>query len=773
MATIGVKVELEGAQAYKQSMSQVTNQTKLYQAQVKNLGEQIKNGTSVFQNHIKQGQALEKQLASQKEQARLLSEEIKRVSQAQGEDSAQVLKLQTQYENLQTAISKTEQALKENGGTFGALSAQIDQIGQKISSVGEKVSSLGDNLTKNLTGPIVALGSASVAAFKSVDAGLDTIVAKTGATGESLKEMQDIARNISKEVPASFDNIGEAVGEVNTRFGLTGDELETLSTQFLEFAKLNGTNVSSSIDAVQQSMAAFGLDASQASLFLDTLNKAGQDTGVSVDTLASQMATNAVYLKELGYNASDSAMFLANLSKNGIDASQVMTGMKKAFSESVSEGKSMDEAIADLQNTMNNASSSTEAYQKAIDLFGAKAGPAIANACQEGRLSFEQLNTSMEDFSGSVTNTFDATKSPIDSFTTNMNQLKLLGYDIANSMAPMITQAMTSMSNVVTKLSNAWNGLSTKQQETILKVAGIVAVIGPALSILGRVITTVGSITSGISTLVGFLPVIGATITGTVIPAITGVMTALLPVLPIIIGVGAAIVGVIAIVQNWGAITDWFSEKWNTFTAWFNTTITNISTWWTNLWTTVSTRVTEGVSSIGTKVREGITNLKTNITNGLNNVVNVIREKLGNMKQHFIDLKDSALTWGRDMIQNFINGILEKWEALKQTVANVAQTVADYLHFSQPKKGPLSDFNESGGDMMQNFAEGIRNAKYLVEQAVGEVAMDVNSILTDPIDYERVYDAIRQGASDSTTKVILNNREVSRALNGMGVVFNG
>jgi hypothetical protein len=51
--------------------------------------------------------------------------------------------------------------------------------------------------------------------------------------------------------------------------------------------------------------------------------------------------------------------------------------------------------------------------------------------------------------------------------------------------------------------------------------------------------------------------------------------------------------------------------------------------------------------------------------------------------------------------------------------------------------------------------------------------MDVNALLSDPIDYDKVYDAIRQGASDSTTKIILNNREVTRGLAGMGVVFNG
>jgi hypothetical protein len=144
-----------------------------------------------------------------------------------------------------------------------------------------------------------------------------------------------------------------------------------------------------------------------------------------------------------------------------------------------------------------------------------------------------------------------------------------------------------------------------------------------------------------------------------------------------------------------------------------------------------------------------------------------------NIKSTFLDLKDSALTWGKDLIQNFIDGIKAKIEALKDTVRGVAQTVRDFLGFSEPKAGPLSNFHTYGPDMMQNYAEGIKNAKYLVEQAVSDVAMDVNALLNDPIDYDKVYEAIRQGASDSTTKIILNNREVTRGLAGMGVVFNG
>lgn len=75
---------------------------------------------------------------------------------------------------------------------------------------------------------------------------------------------------------------------------------------------------------------------------------------------------------------------------------------------------------------------------------------------------------------------------------------------------------------------------------------------------------------------------------------------------------------------------------------------------------------------------------------------------------------EKAKSWGSDLIQLFINGIKEKAAALWEEVKNIAQGIAEYLHFSVPEKGPLSDLDESPKDMMQMYAEGIRKNQHLV-----------------------------------------------------------
>lgn len=812
MATIGVKIELEGAPQYKENMSNLTAQTKLYQAQLKRLEQEMQSGASAFRKSLTESKALQQQLDAQKNQAKLLEEQIAKTSEKYGEDSTQVIRLKTQYEKLQTEISKTSQALEENGGIAGAVGAEFQEIGSKLDSVSEKIGKVGAELTKKVTAPIAAVGAASLKAFTEVDEGMDTILKKTGATGEALEEMQNIARDMATTIPTSFDIAGAAVGEVNTRFGLMGDELADLSTKFVEFADLNDTDVSASIDSVQAAMAAFNIESSKAGDVLDILNKAGQDSGISMDTLSNSLLTNAASLTEMGFGLESAAGLIANLEKNGVDSSAAMAGLKKAFANATADGKTMEEALAELESTMQSADSNTQAYQAALDLFGNKAGPQLAKAIQEGRLSLDEASNAVTDYGDSVTKTFEGTQDPVDQFQVNMNKLKLVGEDIVNSSAPLITDAMEKMANVIQGVSDKWNSLNDGQKEAVIQFALVAAAVGPVISAISGVIGTISTISSTIGGFVRFLPTIGAAlsgvgavITGTILPAIGAAVAAIIPVLPIIAAVAAAIAAVIVVVKNWGAITDWISEKWNTLTSFLaektaqiqaffsenlgiigdliatkieiiktviTTAVAIIQTIFTTLGETIKA-ISEGDwSRIGEIWSNAWAKIQMIIAQAIVKIVKSVMELGSKIKDGFMDIINSAKEWGSHLLQNFIDGIMAKWEALKQTVANVAQTVKDFLGFTEPKKGALHGSSIWPIHFMENYAHGIENAKYLVKNAVADVAADV-SVLQSPLDSAELYEAVRAGASNAAISFAIGDREFTRALRDMGVQFDG
>lgn len=112
--------------------------------------------------------------------------------------------------------------------------------------------------------------------------------------------------------------------------------------------------------------------------------------------------------------------------------------------------------------------------------------------------------------------------------------------------------------------------------------------------------------------------------------------------------------------------------------------------------------------------------LVTGIVNAFGKLIEVGANLVTKVKEGFSQKIEDAKTWGKDMIQNFIDGILEKWEALKESVGNVAQTVKDFIGFSEPDKGPLSNFHTYAPDMMQLFAKGIKDNEHLISDQLQE-----------------------------------------------------
>jgi len=102
----------------------------------------------------------------------------------------------------------------------------------------------------------------------------------------------------------------------------------------------------------------------------------------------------------------------------------------------------------------------------------------------------------------------------------------------------------------------------------------------------------------------------------------------------------------------------------------------------------------------------------------IENAILKIGEEIG---AKFQEIVDQALSWGADLIKNFIGGIKSKIRDLKNAVGNVASGVKSFLGFSEPEVGPLSDFHTYAPDMMKLFAQGIDQNLPLVEDSLNRM----------------------------------------------------
>ena len=618
---------------------------------------------------------------------------------AQLKQADQTPEVTRQMEALERQIIEDEQKLKslnKEMKEFGSVGAQqMKAVGQQMKDVGDKMKTVGENMTKYVTLPIVAAGAGSIAAWKEVDSALDIVIAKTGATGQAADDMGDIVKDLATTIPTSFEAAGNAVGEVNTRFGVTGDELEDLSGKFIKFAELNGTDVSTSIDLVQQAMSAFGMDASQAGEMLDILNRVGQNTGISVDQLAASMVTNSAALHEMGFGASEAAQFLGEMEMAGIDSSTMMAGLKKALANAAAEGKPLDQALSEIQTAMEGASDNTEAMNMASELFGSKAGPQIAEACRNGVINFNDLGSAVEDAGGSVEDTFDATQDPLDSWQTTMNELKILGAEVGGSLGEVLLPIIQNLGEWIQKLVDWWKGLSPEMQKVILITAGVVAAIGPIIGIIGGIIGALGNI-------ILIAPEIAF--------AISMMEAPLLPIIAIIAAVVAAIVAVVLIVKNWGAICEWFKGVWQNFTAVIKAVWEQVQQYlqaaWEALktvalivWEALKAAILTPIQTIWAIIQAVWNAIKTFLTNAWNGIKNTA-QTVWNAIQNFI-ITPIQNAWNR------VKGIIDTMKSTISSVFNgiksTAQSVWDGI------KNAITQPIETAKNTVKGIIDGIKN----------------------------------------------------------------
>lgn len=502
----GITIEIDGeTKGLSQALKGVNKDIKSTQTQLKDVEKLLKLDPH---NVTLLGQKMEL-LGKEISQTKDKLSQLKSVSDEMEKGLKNGTVTAEQYDAWQREIIETENELKNlqkelanvptaSEAMLGRVSEHIETLGNRVSSVGDKISSLGDSLMP-VTAGITALGTASVKSWQELDDAMDDIIKMTGASGENLEEFETIVNSIATTIPTDFKTVASAVGEVNTRFDVTGDVLETLSTSFIKFSELNGTNVTSSIDSVSSMMKAWNLDANRTVEVLNLLNGVGQSTGVNVETLSNLMQDNALFFKEFNLDAGQTAVLLGNMEKNGIDASAGVTAMRTAMAKATEEGKTLSEALKEYEFLVESAGvSEFEKLETAKDLFGSKAYAQIYNALKEGNLSFVNIQGSMSDFRGSVANTFDATLDPIDEFTTTMNELKILGAEIGEEIIPVLVDVLKDLKPILDSLRESWEAMSPEEQRALIENLGKLALLAPALSTTGRAISGIGA---GISVL--------------------------------------------------------------------------------------------------------------------------------------------------------------------------------------------------------------------------------------------------------------------------------
>ena len=566
MASVGVKVYLEGAAEYRKNMSEMSSQTKLFQAQLKNLQSQV--GKSTFSKSIQESKVLANELQTLRDKSATLAQRIREASDAYGEDSNEVRKLSTQYENLQAQINRVDAELKEHGGLLGAVGSQLKETGDKISAVGEKISGFGDKLTMGVTMPLVAIGTKGVLAFAEVDKTMQLTNATMGNSAEQAKLLSDAMKTAAAN--STFGMSDAATATLNfARAGLSAEQAAAALAPAMNLAAGEGGELDTVSAGLTATINGFGDSFENTSKYADIFAAACNNSALDVNSLSDSMSVAAPIFAAAGYEVKDAALYMGVMANAGIDANTAANALKTGFARLVSPAKEGADMMAQLGLSVTNADgtmkdsltiqqelhdafadlSESEQIAAASAIFGKNQMSnwlALINTAPE---DVAGLNTSLEESAGLTNEMADAMMS---GFGGSLEKLKssidVLVTSLGEALAPTIQQVADKIQEVV----DWFNSLDSSQQEQIAQIALLVAALGPVLAIGGRLISGLGSIVSMAGSVSSFLGTIGVSLGA-----------ALGPILLVVAGIGALVAAFVALYNTNDEFKAKVDATWN------------------------------------------------------------------------------------------------------------------------------------------------------------------------------------------------------------------
>lgn len=483
-------------------------------------------------------------------------------------------KLATAYYELIAAAPGAEKQIADivlpaaAGAGSEAGKAAGEAIGAGGADGGSKFGGLfGENLKASINPTLIAaaLGAAAVGVGKALydigaefDGMSDTIRAGTGATGEALESLEKSAQKVATTVPTSFEDAGQTVADLNTRLGLTGDELETVASQVIAAGDLFGEKLD--INKLSSAMSAFAIPATETSEVMDELFRISQATGVSMNTLAESSAKAAPTLGNLGFDIEDVATLVGRLDKAGLNSTATIQAMGKGMVSLAKDGEAPKDAfnrvIGEIDNLVKSGDEAA-ALTQAGKIFGTKGAPQFLEALKSGAFDLNTLRESIGATGDTILGVQEETADGPEKFQIAVNKAKLALQPLAATVFDGVAKAL----DWITPKMEAFIAWAQENPELIKGIAIALGVLSAAIFVAAAAQWVMNS--------------------------------ALLasPITWIIIGIGAIIAAIVLLIANWDSVWPVLVGAWDAIVAAWNVAWEWIKGFFSGLWESVTTFV--------------------------------------------------------------------------------------------------------------------------------------------------------------------------------------
>lgn len=445
----------------------------------------------------------------------------------------------------------------EIDGDTSKLVKSLDQASKKVEGVGKKIEGVGKSLTTHLTVPIVTAAGVAVSKFAEVDKTMTLTNQTMGNTAEEAdllnKAMQNAASN------STFGMNDAAQASLNfARAGLEATEAANALAPAMNLAAGEGGDLDVVSAGLVATINGFGDSFENAEQYADIFANACNNSALDVNSLSESMSTAAPIFNAAGYTVQDAALYMGVMANAGIEASEAANSLKTGMARLISPAKEgaawMDRLGIEVTNADGSMKDSVTIQRELHDAFGTlseseqiAAASAIFGKNQMSKwlalintapADVEALNTSLEQEG----TTAEMANAMMGGFGGSIEKLKSSLDVLMTSLGELAAQYLTPVIEKVQGAIDKFMALDDETKEHIIKIAGIVAAVGPVLLIIGKVVSGIGSIISIASGLIAAITAISA------------------PVLAVIAVITAVIAIGVLLYKNWDTIKEKASE---------------------------------------------------------------------------------------------------------------------------------------------------------------------------------------------------------------------
>ncbi len=258
--------------------------------------------------------------------------------------------LEDAQRNLRKNLKLLNQDSKEYKATLEKLNRvqrQIDTAQKQMQASGKGfMGSLGSALPLGLTAMFYSV-SRLIVPFKNFQYMMAKVGAVSNATGGQFKELKENA----KELGASTEYTATQVAELQlnyARLGFTPEQILQITSATLDLATATGSDLASAADVAGSTLRAFGYDGSQMTRVVDVMAASFNKSALDLGYFSESMKYVAPIAAKAGVSLEQTTAMLGILADRGIRGSQAGTALKRILSEISTEGKSVSEALVDL-----------------------------------------------------------------------------------------------------------------------------------------------------------------------------------------------------------------------------------------------------------------------------------------------------------------------------------------------------------------------------------------------------------------------------------------